>query len=353
MPDSNCIFRVKESYTPLRNKFFMVYNLAHMKMKLFFGRMFFLLLFCFFLITPSLLNAAILLDRVVAQVNKEVITWSELYQMMEKDATDEMNSLDEEERMKIFKEGEEAFLERLIDIRLQVQEAKRLGIEATTEDVEEAIENIKKKYSLTDEALKASLDQEGLTLEEYKERLSEQIMISKLINQHVRSKVVVSDEEVNDYIKKNEKEFFLEESYKLRQILFKMPKNEDMKQVVEEKASHIIEKLKEGEDFSHLAEEYSEDSSGKLGGDLGYIQKKFMAKEFLNTLSDMEVGDFSMPFWTKQGLHIIKLEDKKSAQTEETVKKEIKNKLSEAKFLKRYESWIKDLRDGAHIVIRL
>ena len=313
----------------------------------------FLLTICFVLSGFFPLDAAILLDRVVAQVNKEVITWSELYQMMEQETTDEMKTLDEAERRKIFKEHEDDFLERLIDVRLQVQEAKRLGIEAFPEDVEEAIENIKKKYSLTDETLKASLEQQGLTFDQYKKRLSEQILISKLVNQQVRSKIVVSDDEVDDFYNKHKDDIVLEESYKLRQIFFKMPENRDMKGDLEKKASDIVARIKRGEDFSHLAQEYSEDPSAKLGGELGYIQKKFMAKEFIDALSNMNVGDVSMPFWTEQGLHIIKLEDKRSAKTAEELKGEIKNRLFEKKFMKSYESWLKDLRNGARIVIRL
>jgi peptidyl-prolyl cis-trans isomerase SurA len=324
-----------------------------MKANFYLGRLFFLFIFYFFLINPYLLNAAILLDRVVALVNKEVITWSELYQLMEREASDEMESLDEDERMEIFKKSEHAFLERLIDIRLQIQEAKRLGIGASPEEVDEAVENIKKKYSLTEEALEASLEQEGLTFEEYKETLSEQIMISKLVNQQIRSKILVSDEEVNDYLNKDEGTIVSQESYKLRQIFFNMPENDDMKKDVEEKASYIIEKLNGGEDFSRLAQEYSEDPSAKLGGDLGYIQKEFLTKEFIDVLSDMAIGDSSMPFWTQQGLHIVKLEDKTSARTDEDSKEKLKEKLQEEKFLKTYESWIKGLRDGAHIVIRL
>ena len=323
-----------------------------MKAKVFLVRMFLLLIVCVFLLNPYLLNAAILLDRVVALVNKEVITWSELYQLMENEATDEMKSLDEEERMKVFKENEKAFLERLINIRLQLQEAQRLGIGVTPEEIDEAIEDIKNKYSLADGEMESSLEQQGLTLEKYKEKLSEQILMSKLVNQQVKNKILVSDEEVNDHVKKNE-ETSNQESYKLRQIFFNMPESDEMKKDLEEKASYIIEKLNEGEDFSRLAQEHSEDSSAKLGGDLGYIQKENLTKEFIDVLSDMEIGDSSIPFWTQQGLHIVKLEDKKTAQTEEILKEKIRNKLLEEKFLKTYESWIKGLRDGAHIVIRL
>jgi peptidyl-prolyl cis-trans isomerase SurA len=313
----------------------------------------FLLTICASFIWCCPLDAAILLDRVVALVNKEVITWSELYDLMEKEASEELKALNEEKRMEIYKKSENAFLERLIDLRLQIQEAKRLGLSVSPEEVDEAIENIKVKYSLTTESLEASLKEEGLTFKEYKERLTEQIIIGKVVNQQVRSKIIVSDEEVDDYLSKAGETLIEQESYKLRQIFFNMPADDDAKKDLEEMALHILEKINEGEDFSRLAQEHSEDPSAKLGGDLGYIQKDILMKEFIDVLSDMEIGASSKPFWTEKGLHIVKLEDKKSPQTGDVAKEEIKNKLYEEKFVKAYESWINGLRDGAHIDIRL
>jgi peptidyl-prolyl cis-trans isomerase SurA len=304
-------------------------------------------------ILPISSHAAVLLDRVVALVNKEVITWSDLYKMMQYEATDQVKNMDEKERMKIFKDNEAAFLENLIDVRLQVQEAKRLGLEATPEEVKEAIENIKKKYSMTDNALEESIKKEGMTLEEYKKRLSDQITISKCVNQEIRSKIIVSDEEVDKYIKANKENLLDSESFKLRQIFFKRPKDDADKKAIEEKASLVIQRLKSGEDFSSLAEEYSEDPSSKLGGDIGFIKKSYMAKEFIDELNTMKIGDFSKPFWTEKGLNIIKLDEKIPAKNREQVREEVRKKLTEERVLEKYKSWVKDLREKAYIVIRL
>lgn len=307
-------------------------------------------LFC---IVPGLLDAAVLLDRVVALVNKEVITWSDLYKLMEYEATDQVKTLNEEERMKIFKESESAFLEKLIDMRLQLQEARGLGLEVTPEEVRETIESVKKKYSLTDNALRESLKKEGLTFEEYEKRLSEQIIISKLVNQQVRKKIIVSEEEVKKYMDANKENLSDGEAFKIKQILFKGPKNDADKEVIEEKASLIIQRLKAGEDFSVLAEEYSEDPSGRLGGNLGFIKKSYLTEEFVNKLNAMNVGDVSIPFWTEKGLHIIKLDEKIPAQNIDEVRENVRKQLTEDKVLETYKSWIKDLRTKAYIVIRL
>lgn len=298
-------------------------------------------------------HAAVLLDRVVAVVNKEVITWSDLYKMMESEASDQMKALNEEERRKVFQDNEAVFLDKLIDMKLQMQEAGKIGVTVSSEDVKEAIENIKRKYSLSDKALEESLKKEGLTLEEYKKRLSEQILISQFINQQIRSKVVVSEEELKRHMQSRTENFGDGEAFKLRQIFFRKPKDDSEKKAVEEKASLVMQRLKAGEDFSKLAKEYSEDPSARLGGDTGYVKKNYMAKEFIDILSQMNTGDFSKPFWTEKGLHIIKLDEKVSAQSTNEIKENIRRQLAETQFIEKYNSYVKGLREKARIEIRL
>jgi peptidyl-prolyl cis-trans isomerase SurA len=286
-------------------------------------------------------------------VNKEVITWSELYKMMESEATDQMKALKEEDRMKIFKDNEPVFLEKLIDMKLQIQEAKNLGYQISPEELKEAIDSIKKKYSMTDSSLVEYLKKEGLTLDEYKSRLTDQMLVSEVVNRQIRNKIVISEEEVNKYIASNSKSLDDSEAFKIRQILFKNPENEADKESVEEKASLIMQKLKSGEDFSSLALQYSEGPSARTGGDLGFVKKSVMAKEFVDVLSAMKPGDYSKPFWTEKGLHIIKLDDWIVPQNKDEDIENIRKKLSEEKFQESYKSYVKNLREKARIEIRL
>jgi len=305
--------------------------------------------FCSF----SVSGAAILLDRVIAVVNKEVITWSELYKMMDNEATEQMKSLKEEERMKVYKKNEGLFLDKLIDFRLQVQEARRLGMSVSPEEVREAIENIKKKFSLNDAVFEESLKKEGLSLEEYKKTLSDQILVNQFLTRQIRNKIVVSEHDIDTFIADNKLKADADEAFKLRQIFFKKPKEEADKKAVEEKADLIEQKLKAGEDFSRLASEYSEDSSGRLGGDLGYVKKEVLAKEFIDVLAKLKPGEFSLPFWTDRGLHIIKFEERQAPKTEEDLREMVRNNLSEEQFAEKYTGMIKDLRQKAYIEIRL
>jgi peptidyl-prolyl cis-trans isomerase SurA len=295
-------------------------------------------------------HAAVLLDRVVAVVNEEVITWSELYKAMESDASPQVKELKEDERRKIYKENESAFLESLIDIRLQLQEAKNVGITVGEEEVKDAIENIKKKYSMTDDMFKDSLKKEGFTLSEYKKKLRDQILISKVVNQQVRSKILLSDEDVKKFIRDNEGN---SDGYRISQIFLTKPQNQADGKKVEEKAAEILKKLHEGENFRDLARTYSEDPSASDGGDLGFIRKDQLLKEFAAAIAPLKVGQVSTPFWTERGLHIIKLDEKRDTKNQSEMKEEAEKELTDKIFSQRYHAWVKSLREKAFIEIRL
>ncbi len=304
---------------------------------------------CLLLCGP--LRAAILLDRVVAVVNNEVITWSELYKTMEMEASEQIRNLSDEEKKRGYKIREASLLERLIDIRLQIQEAAKLGFQVREEELKSAIESIKGKYGMTDLMFEESLKREGLTYVEYKKRLSEQIILSQFISQQIRSKIIISDEQINDLAKARGGN--AEEEFRLRQIFFRKPKDDSSIQEIEEKAALVLRRLKSGEDFSVIGWEYSEDLSARTGGDLGYLKKGELAPEFASVLTGMKEGDISIPFWTGQGLHIIKLEEIRSAKGVEEGKAALKARLEEEAFAEKYKSYMNGLRARARIEIRL
>jgi len=301
----------------------------------------------------ALSEAAILLDRVVAVVNQEVITWSDLYKAMEFEASDRTKALKDDEKRRIFKENEAIFLESLIDMKLQIQAAKQMGMEVDKEDIDGALADIKKKYSMTEPVLIESLKKEGFTLDEYKQKIAEQILLNRVVVQQVRNKIVISAAEVEKYMTANKDLLVNDEAYRIRQIFFKITGSSSDRKAIEEKADAIIQQLKAGENFAPLAQKYSEDPSAKTGGDLGFIRKSSVAKEFSDILSEMKAGDISRPFWTGRGLHIVKLEEKINKQNEAEFKETVKSKLFEKRFSEKYKSWLRELRGNAYIEIRL
>lgn len=315
----------------------------------------FLVVLCFFGIAvfpQAAVSQGILLDKVVAVVNQEVITWSDLYDFMELQAHEKLQGISSEEKKKIFKENEGYVLDGLINMRLQVQAAKQFGINVSKDEVNETIENIKKKYSIDEKGLIESLKKEGMTFEEYKKNISEQIAMSRIVSQQVKSKIIISETEIEENFSAS-KNLLNDETYKIRQIFFKNPSESAEKKSLEEKAGSIYSQLKAGSDFAEMARRYSEDTSAQVGGDLGYLKKDDIMDKFVSVISQMKAGEVSEPFWTDKGLHIIKLEEKTEKLNESQLRESIRNKLFEKYFMQKYNSWIRSLRENAYIEIRI
>jgi len=298
----------------------------------------------------SIANSAILLDRVMAIVNREVITWSELYKAMEFEAANEIKAMDAEERSRFFKENEMNFLNSLIDVRLKLQEANKAGIRASPDEVSRAVEDIKKRHGLTEEMFKEAIKQEGFTLIEYRGRLTEQIIVSRLVEQEIRAKILVTEREIDKYLSENKDLLKEDEGFNISHIFLK--RQGDRKQA-EERAMEIYKMLKGGADFQDIARQHSEDASARVGGNLGFIKKAHIMPEFLNILSDMKTGDISKPFWSANGMHILRLNEAITLRDAEKLREMARQRLMNEKFNRDYRNWIKGLRERAYVEIKL
>jgi len=287
-------------------------------------------------------------DKVVAVVNKEVITWSELYKFMEFNARDEFKALSPDEKFKYFKAHEEEFLEKLIDTKLQIDEAEKYGISVTDSEIEGAINDIKKKYNLTDEGFVETLKKEGMTLNDYRKMLKEQIIIARAINSLVRSKIIVTDEEISRYISAHPELSCDDNGYYVSQIFLKKRENaEELKAKINE----VYKKLIQGESFSKVASRLSEDVSAKSGGAIGLLKKNEIAQELSNLFSKMNVGQVSEPMMTEHGVFIFKLDGLCFKKGSTELANYVRTLLEEEKFKKEYKLWTRGLRQRAYIEV--
>lgn len=295
---------------------------------------------------------AVLLDRVVATVNDEVITWSELMSVISIEGKAYLVNVPESEKVEKMKELERPFLKNLIDMKLQVQEARKMGISVGESEIDGAIKEIQKKFNLTDEALMNSLETEGITLQDYRKRLSEQILMTKVVNTAVKSNIVITDREIEEYYEANKERYSGEEKVRISQILLKAPEDDSQRAAVEAKARDIIDRLNKAEDFSRLAVEFSEGPSRQYGGDLGYIGRGSALKEIEDIAFGLKKGEVSSPFWSPAGYHIIKVEDRIEAGIE-NARDKIKETLFKKAFELKFHEWSAGLRENAYVEIIL
>jgi len=308
----------------------------------------FFLAIVFFLAAIGTAYASVVeLDRVIAVVNKKVITWAELYRAMEFEYGQKMDFLGEEEKRKFLRQNEKAYLTRMIDVTLQLEEAEKLGLSVEEAEIKEAIESIRKKYSMDEGAFRDALRQEGFSMEEYGKRLGEQILISKLVSKEVREKIVVDESDAEKYL--NEKGTVKEEgeSYHIWQVFFPAPARPDEKPAIEKKAGELAAKLRAGADLGASAREY-----GARSADLGLIKADVLAREFRDVLDKMKPGEVSEPFWAGDGLNILRLEEKIMPDAKGALQR-TRRELMEKRFETEYEGWLRQLREKSFIEIRL
>jgi peptidyl-prolyl cis-trans isomerase SurA len=300
---------------------------------------------------------ALMIDRIVARVNDDVITLSELQE----------EGLPLFERLRANYTGKELeyqvqhaereFLDQLILRRLQLQYASQIGINAAENEINAALKDVLNRNNMTQEALTALLIREGLTLQDYKDRLREQIILARLMNQTVRSRVSVDASEVEAYYKAHQDDFSQPAQARVRHIFFRIDPEAAPPQVdaVRERASQVLQEARNGGDFGDLARRYSEDATAANGGDLGVIKRGQALPEFEEVIFALSEGDVSEVVRTPNGLHIVKIDafTKGSEQSFPEIKAEIERRLLQEKIEQRFQDWTNELRDRAFIEITL
>ncbi len=266
-------------------------------------------------------------EETVAVVNGESITKNELNRRY--------NMLSEQYKLFVTKD---AFLDRVIESKLLLQEARRRGIDVSNEEVENEIDELKKRS--TAEAFNEFLNKNNLSLEELKEMIKEQLIINKLLNQTVFSRIDISKSKIEDYYRKNKDLFQAKEGeIRVRHILVQS----------EEEAKEILRELQKGVSFEELAKTRSIDiGSAKRGGDLGFIRRGQTVKEFEDAAFRLKVKQISPIVKTSFGYHIIKREADIIPFSE--AKEQIKEMLTEETSNLAIETYIQQLKSNATII---
>ena len=314
-----------------------------------FGRLSFLILITGLWLEP--LFAAEVCNRVVAVVNNDVITLYELNNRMR-----EMTGVPVEELMQkneaMYRDARQKILELLIDEKIAQAKIKELRIQVSDKQVDSYLEKLKRDNQWTQEDLVAGLEKEGLSYEKYRERIKRDIERSQLIEYEVRSKIIIRDEAIQKYYEENKGTFGAAEKVHLAGI-FLMRKNlkseEEMRELYK-KAQDISAKLKAGADFGQMAGTYSEGPGAKQGGDLGQFTMEHLEAGLKSVVEALPEGAISDPLVRPNGIQIIKMVKKQTGKIRslEEMKEAIYGILYQEEVNRRYQNWIKELRDSSY-----
>ena len=298
------------------------------------------IVWCLWTLPIGALYAQPITDGIAAIVNDEVITISELETELRDETIRLRARYDGKDLEQRLTQKEYDVLNRIIERKLQLQEAKAKGIGVSEEELDQAIEQLRQ----TQPTVAASTP---------RSRLREELILRRMLDFEVRRRIMVSPEETRSYYTKAQDEFMTPSRFHLRQILLRPQSGESTADVLA-RAKDIVQQLKDGADFAELAQKYSEGSESIMGGDLGFMRKDELHGPLSQALEGLHVGDVSRPVESELGIHILMLEKVIPGEPLpfEEVKDSIKNNLFQRKTRDIRGEWLSTLKDKAYIEIR-
>ena len=318
-------------------------------------RIFYLFGFVLFLCGLTSLCEAVV-DRVVAVVNQEMITLSEVEKWINplKEEIVTEDRLEKRERTQALCRQ---VLERLIEEKLIDQEVKKSPVKVTAKEIDAAVEEVKRRNSATQADLERALTVEGLTLETYKKQIEKTIQRQRLINLSVKVEVKPGEKELREFYQKNIGRYRTNETYRPGQILFVIPKEATPEEIreIRKKCQKVLERIKKGEDFGEMAVLYSEDTSNKDHGDLGYVKKGELIPVFERETLRLKVGEVSGILRTEFGFHIIKLLDRRGMDPlpfDQVIEK-VKADYYDGEMERAFKQYLSTLKEKSVIEIKL
>ena len=299
-------------------------------------------------------------EGIIARVNDRIITSSDYnraLQEMDQDARQHG------ETMQQIADAHKDLLRNLIDQQLWLSKGKELGITGETELVKQ-LDEIRKKYNLaTMEDLEKAAQQQGVSFEDFKSNLRDQIITQDVMRQQVGNKVNVTPGEAYRYYQEHQQDFTQPESVHLAEILVSTAPAAGAKTqtsdaarlaLAKAKADDIEAKLKAGDSFDQLARTESDGSTAAEGGDLGKYERGSLAKVLEDATFSLKPGQFTQPIRTRQGYVIFKVLDHNPGGVAPF--KQVEGQVQQAYFLSQMQpairQYLTQMREQAYIDIR-
>lgn len=313
------------------------------------------LLVVFFCLLPAGAQAEVM-DRIVAAVNGDTVSLSELNEEGSPIFQQIINKAPREEQPAALKKAREEVLSQLIDKLIVRQRAAELDLSVSKAEQDAALENILASNKISKENFKQELQRMGTTEERYQASLKDQILRSKLVSHEVKSKLVITDEKVKEFYQTTYAKENVAEGYHLLQIGFNWGEkgSSESKAEARKRAEQIREMILGGEDFKQAATSYSDLPSAGDGGDLGTFKEEDMAAYMKSAVLALQPGEVSPVVETPVGFQFFKLISSRTKGVlvqapVESVQKEIREILFQQEMKNHYETWIKELRAKALI----
>lgn len=315
-------------------------------------------LFCFILLATSL-SADTIVEEIIARVNNRIITRSE-YQRSKEQLKQEAQQQDPANADKLYTQREKDILRDLIDQQLLLEKGSDLEVTADT-DVIKRLDQMRKEMGLESmEDLEKAAQAQGVSFEDFKQNMRNQIITQKVIGSEVGRHMSVTKEEEEKFYEEHKNELRRDEQIRLSEILI-APKAEndatadDPQQIAaaQAKAEELLEQIRKGASFEDIAKKNSSGPSAANGGDLGYFKRGALAKELEEKTFAMKPGDVSDVIRVRQGFVILKVAEHQAEGIPPL--KDVEPRVQDAIYMQKLQpalrAYLKKLREEAYIDI--
>ena len=293
------------------------------------------------------------LDRVVAVVDNRAITQTELDSRVQ-----DVQVRSQAAGMRLPEADilNKQIIDQLISETLQLEMADRYGVQVSDQEVNASIGNIIQNAQITEQQFVQQLASEGVSINEFRATIRRQLTMRSITEGLVSRRIRISEQEVDNFLKSADAQFWVSPDYHLGHILVALPSSPSSEAIVEaeEKANALYEKLKAGANFAEVAIAESNGPSALQGGDLGWRKSAELPTLFAELLPSLNNGDVTKPTRSQAGFHIIKLYESRGGQKQivnQTRARHILVKTSEILNDAKAEAKLKEIRqqilDGA------
>ena len=292
------------------------------------------------MINSSAYAKEVLLDRIVAVVNSDIITLSDTkdYERSLKMRRGKMS----EEEYQTLSTSPKAVLDKIIESKIILQYLKDNGMESDKDEIDSLIKRRMKTVGMNVKDLEKELRDNGQTMDDLRNELEVEQGKARIFERDLKRKISVSEKDYENFFEHEFKQPVNVSEYKIKHILVKDPAT----------AEKIYQELKKNKSFDDLAYKYSEDAGTKNnGGDLGYMSSNSLLPEMQKAVENMTVGDIKGPIKTKLGYHIIKLEAFRTQKNPEYAKNKenIERVLVEKDFQRQLSLWLDDRKEEYYV----
>lgn len=285
-------------------------------------------------------------NRIVAVVNNDIVTEGDVDAFIQALKDDPDSSIPEGKNADL----EHVVLQRLIDQRLILQEAKRTEVVVPADEVLDRYQAFRNRFP-SDDLFHESLKITGLSEEQLKRRVREQLTIQRVIDAKVRSLITVSPQEVSTELAAHPELVKSGDRFRVSHLLIRVS---DRRSEAQAKAliANLHKQIESGAAaFADVAKQYSEDQFRDDGGDMGWVAPGELMPELDAALLAATVGQVSGPIQTQLGFHLVRIDERQSADSLSVTEanNSVYQKLYQKKFQKQFVGWMDELRKKAYI----